>query len=134
MSMGSSVILARPLREVRSDRRYFNMHVTKRSGARTYQAVKHHGMAAFRLQGQDASPARTVSVGLSLFLPGGGAEKGSSPSERIYVVLEGAITVITKDSTVTLGPLDSCLIEANEERSVENRSNDVAKMLVIAPS
>jgi quercetin dioxygenase-like cupin family protein len=47
---------------------------------------------------------------------------------------KGAVTVITNEQTITLGPLDSCLIEANEERIVENRSNDVAKMLVISPS
>ena len=110
------------------------MHVTKRSEARTYPVVKHHGMTAFRLQGHDASPARAVSVGLSIFLPGGGAENGSSPTEKVYVVLEGEITVITQDRTVTLTPLDSCLIEANEERTVENRSNDIAKMLVVSPS
>lgn len=109
------------------------MHVTKRSDAKAYEAPKHHGMTAFRLQGQEASPARAIGVGLSIFLPGGGAENGSSPCEKVYVVLEGEITVITTKCTVTLGPLDSCLIEANEERIVANRSSDVAKMLVISP-
>jgi quercetin dioxygenase-like cupin family protein len=110
------------------------MHVSKRSDIKAYQALKHHGMTAFRLQGMDASPAKSMWVGLSMFLPGGGAESGSSPAEKIYVVLEGEITVVSGNQVVTLGPQDSCLIEANEVRSVENRSKDIAKMLVISPA
>jgi len=36
-------------------------------------------------------------VGLSHFLPGGGADESSSEAERVYVVLEGHITVTTED-------------------------------------
>jgi hypothetical protein len=65
------------------------MHIKKRSDVKAYPAAKHHGMTAFRLQGMDATPAKSLWVGLSMFLPGGGAEKGSAPTEKIYVVLEG---------------------------------------------
>ena len=109
------------------------MHVTRRTEAAPYTAPKHHGMTAFRLQGLDASPAQNLWVGLSLFLPGGGGEKGASPTEKVYVVLVGAITVVTASGEVVLGKGDSILIEANEERTVENRSNEVAEMLVISP-
>jgi mannose-6-phosphate isomerase-like protein (cupin superfamily) len=110
------------------------MHVKKLSDVNPYEAAKHHGMTAFRLQGMGVTPTAGMWVGLSMFLPGGGAETGSAPTEKIYVVLEGEITVVTKSGAVTLGPLDSCLIEANEERSVENRSKNIVKMLVISPS
>ncbi|MGD9842510.1 MAG: cupin domain-containing protein [Steroidobacteraceae bacterium] len=110
------------------------MYVKKLGDANPYEAAKHFGVTSFRLQGNDATPTSGMWVGLSLYLPGGGAETAAGPTEKVYVVLEGEITVITKDRTVTLGPLDSCLIEANEERSVENRSKNVVKMLVIAPS
>ena len=109
------------------------MHVTHYRDAKAYAAPKHHGMTAFRLQGLDTTPAERLWVGLSLFLPGGGAESGASPTEKVYVVLEGQITVVAAGREVTLGPLDSILIEANEERTVHNKGNDVARMLVISP-
>lgn len=109
------------------------MHVTRKNQAKPYAAAKHHGMSAFRLQGLDASPAERLWVGLSQFLPGGGAESAASPSEKVYIVLEGEITVTTKAGAVTLQAMDSILIEANEERTVENRSVDVARMLVVSP-
>ncbi|TAK55603.1 MAG: cupin domain-containing protein [Gammaproteobacteria bacterium] len=109
------------------------MHVTRRNEMKPYPTVKHHGMVAFRLQGKEASPSHSAWAGLSIFLPGGGAETGSAPSEKVYVVLEGEITVITGAGAVTLGPLDSCLIEAHEERSIENRTTGIVRMLVFSP-
>ncbi len=58
----------------------------------------------------------------------------AAPLERIYVVLEGEITVTTEAGDAVLGPLDSCHIAAGEERTVENRANSVAAMLVIMPN
>ena len=34
-------------------------------------------------------------VGLSTFQPGGGAEMGSTPFEKVYVVIEGEVTIKT---------------------------------------
>ena len=62
---------------------------------------------------------------------GGGADDSSSEAERVYVVLEGQITVTTEDGPVVLGPLDSCLIPPGETRSVQNATNRPASMLVI---
>ena len=70
-------------------------------------------------------------LGLSHFLPGGGADESSSETERIYVVLEWEIAVTTEDGPVLLGPLDSCLIPPGETRSVQNATNRPASMLVI---
>jgi len=110
------------------------MKVTRWKEAKQYAAKGHFGMVAFRLQGGDASQTQNFWVGLSQFLPAGGAEKGASPSEKVYVVLEGEVTVVTKDGETTLGVNDSCLLAANEERSVVNRSNNIARMLVISPN
>jgi mannose-6-phosphate isomerase-like protein (cupin superfamily) len=48
-------------------------------------------------------------------------------------VTAGEITVITDVEEVTLGVNDSCHIPANEARSVTNRSNAVASMIVVMP-
>jgi len=108
------------------------MEVTRLVDAHSYDAPKHHGIAALRLHGRGQTNAERVEVGLSHVLPGGGADKSSSKAERVYVVLEGRITVTTEDGPILLGPLDSCLIPPEEVRSVQNATNRTALMLVIA--
>ncbi len=61
--------------------------------ARPYQAPKHFDMAALRLHGREETGTRTFWVGLSYFLPGGGAAFDASPAEKVYFVLEGEVTV-----------------------------------------
>jgi quercetin dioxygenase-like cupin family protein len=90
-------------------------------------------MTALRLQGFDASPADAFWVGLSHFLPGGGAELDATPLEKVYVVVDGEVTVVTEAGERTLGPLDSCHLAAGEARAVENRTNRPASMLVVMP-
>lgn len=108
------------------------MEVTRFSEVRPYDAPNHHGMTAFRLQGLGTTENEHFWCGLSIFLPGGGAERAASPTEKVYVVLEGELTVVTDDGATMLGRSDSCRIEPNEERAIENRSSDVAKILVIS--
>lgn len=110
------------------------MKVTRLSDAKAYDAKLHYKMEALRLQGLEASNAESFSVSMSYFLPGGGAEMASSPNEKVYFVLDGEVTIITNDGETQLGPMDSCLIELNEQRAVENRSNQVVTMLVIVSS
>jgi len=110
------------------------MQITRFNDARQYVAPKHFEMRSLRLQGFDASAASFAWVGLSHFLPGGGAEMDVSPLEKIYVVLAGEITVELGDGTThVLHALDSCFIPGNEARAVSNRGNSVATMLVVMP-
>lgn len=108
------------------------MEITRAYAITAYEAPRHHAMTAFTLQGKDITANEHFWVGLSLFLPGGGAERASSATEKVYVVLEGEITVVTDDGETALGPMDSCRIAPGEARTIENRSHDVAKMLVIS--
>jgi quercetin dioxygenase-like cupin family protein len=107
------------------------MEIVRFADARPYVAPKHFDMRSFRLQGEKASSAETCWVGLSQFLPGGGADHGATPVEKIYVVLSGEITITVEEGEFTLGELDSCVIKANEARSIVNNSHHVATMLVI---
>jgi quercetin dioxygenase-like cupin family protein len=73
-------------------------------------------------------------VGLSHFLPQGGAEMDAGPLEKIYVVLAGEVTIELGDGTVhVLKPLDSCHIPGGEARSIRNQGNAIATMLVLMP-
>ena len=110
------------------------MQITRIRQARPYEAPGHFGMSALRLQGLDATAAEFASVGLSYFLPGGGASLDAGSVEKIYVVVAGEITIeIDGQQAEQLGPLDSCRIAPGEARAVRNERNEVASMLVIVP-
>jgi len=110
------------------------MQVTRLAHAKRYDAPKHFDMRSLRLQGLEASGADFAWAGLSYFLPGGGAEMDAGPLGKIYVVLEGEVTITLGDgSTHILSKLDSCFIPAGEARSVRNDGNVVASMLVVMP-
>ena len=109
------------------------MEVVRLPDAKPYQAPGHFDMRGLRLQGHDASGAESFWVGLSYFLPGGGVDMDATPVEKVYVVIEGEVTVTTEQGTATLGPLDSCRLAPNEARAIANRANRPATMLVVMP-
>jgi glyoxylate utilization-related uncharacterized protein len=110
------------------------MQITRFADARRYDAPKHFDMRSLRLQGFDASASKFAWVGLSHFLPQGGAEMDAGTLEKIYVVLEGEVTIELADgASHVLGPLDSCHMPGGEARSIRNDGNSVATMLVVMP-
>jgi len=110
------------------------MDITRFDDAKRYDAPKHYEMRSLRLQGFDASSADFAWTGLSYFLPGGGAEMDAGPLGKIYVILEGKMTVELGSGEIqVLGKLDSCFIPAGEARSIHNHGNVIATMLVIMP-
>ena len=70
------------------------MHVKHLSEAKRYEAPNHRGYCSLRLFGLDAGGPRQFTVGLSHFLPGGGAGPDASPTEKVYYVLSGELTLI----------------------------------------
>ncbi|MCZ4342778.1 cupin domain-containing protein [Sphingomonadaceae bacterium G21617-S1] len=110
------------------------MEITRLADAKAYIAPKHHDTRALRLQGFEATGADFAWAGLSYFLPGGGAEMDAGPLGKIYVVLEGAVTIELGSGEIqTLKKLDSCFIPGGEARAVRNDGNIVATMLVVMP-
>jgi len=109
------------------------MLVRRLAEARPYEAPNHRAVSGLRLQGFEAGGPANQWVGLSQFLPGGGAGPDATPFEKVYVVLEGEMTVIAGGAEAVLGPLDSCTIAPGETREIVNRSNLVTRMLVIMP-
>jgi quercetin dioxygenase-like cupin family protein len=90
-------------------------------------------MRSLRLQGFEEGGPSNFWVGLSHFLPGGGAGPDATPLEKVYVVLAGQITITADGVTQVLGPLDSVRIGPHVERQVLNTGNAVATMLVVLP-
>jgi quercetin dioxygenase-like cupin family protein len=106
------------------------MFVKRFSDAKPYEAPNHRGCSALRLFGAEAGGAKDVIVGVSHFLPGGGAGPDASPPEKVYFVLDGELTVIVDGKETVLKKHDSCIIEPNERREIVNRGNEVCTILV----
>jgi quercetin dioxygenase-like cupin family protein len=109
------------------------MRVKRFVEAKPYEAPNHRGVVSLRLQGFEPGGPTNQWVGFSQFLPGGGAGPDATPFEKVYVVLEGRMTVIVGGRETVLGPLDSCTIAPDETREIINRENEVCKMLVVIP-
>jgi mannose-6-phosphate isomerase-like protein (cupin superfamily) len=109
------------------------VHVKRFQDAKAYEAPNHRGVVGLRLQGHEELGPKNQWVGYSQYLPGGGAGPDSTPFEKVYVVLEGEMTVIIEGKETVLQAMDSCTIWSNEVREIINRSNHVCKMLVVLP-
>lgn len=97
-----------------------------------YSAPKHFNMTALKLHGKEETGSTKFWMGLSHFLPQGGAEFDASPTEKVYFVLDGEVTVVDKDNKkIVLRKNDSIHIGANEGRSIINEANVPASMLVV---
>ena len=109
--------------------------VRRFSEAKTYDAPNHRGCAPLRLFGAEAGGTQNLIVGISHFLPGGGAGPDASPPEKVYFVLAGELTVIAGGKETVLKKNDSCFIGPNENREIVNRGNEICSILVaIAPA
>lgn len=110
------------------------MQITRLADAKRYDAPKHFDMRSLRLQGVDATAADFAWVGVSYFLPGGGAELDAGALGKIYVVLDGEVTInLSAGESHVLRRLDSCFIPAGEARAILNAGNVVATMIVVMP-
>lgn len=110
------------------------MNVTRFAGAPAYPVPPdHHGMACLRLQGMNAGPSEALWVGVSVIEPGGSIDRGASPLEKHYVLLAGAVVIITDAGEAVLGPWDSVRLGPGEARAVQNRSAAPATLLLAMP-
>lgn len=96
-----------------------------------YQVPKHFNMVALGVLGKEESGTKRLSVGVSHFLPGGGADRDGAPVERVYFVLEGEMTVKANNEKMVLKAWDSIHIKPGEDRELINETNKTASMLVI---
>jgi len=98
-----------------------------------YAAPGHSGMTAMRIHGKEETGATKFWMGLSHFLPGGGAEWAyeDNPMEKVYFVLDGELTVKSKTEAFVLRKGDSLYLGPNEGRKLINATNMPASMLVV---
>lgn len=111
------------------------MKITRLEDAAPYNAPGHFGMTPLRLHSADLSGGKHLTLGLSVFLPGGGAEFAKVPETAdmnlIYYVTEGEMTVTTESETFVLRAGDSVEWVPGDGRGIKNETNKPACMLVI---
>ncbi|HEX2727912.1 MAG TPA: cupin domain-containing protein [Beijerinckiaceae bacterium] len=109
------------------------MNVVRLDAAPAYEAPGHNLMRMLRLQGREAGASDVLWLGLSHILPGGGTTLDASPLEKMYVVLDGEVTISNGTEEVTLRTWDSCRIAPDEPRALANRTNRPATILLAMP-
>jgi quercetin dioxygenase-like cupin family protein len=109
------------------------MHIKPLSAAEPYEAPNHFDCRSLRLAGFAAEGPQSFWVGLSHFLPGGGAGPDASPLEKVYVVLSGHLTVCAGGKKEVAGPMDTVFIPGGEEREIRNEGNEVVTIIVAMP-
>lgn len=109
------------------------MNVTRFRDAPEYFPPNHFGMQCVRLQGREAGPAESLWLGVSTIEPGGHTTMDGSGVEKHYVVLEGQVCVDTDGVEVELQVFDSCRLAPGERRSLRNRSDRPARILLAMP-
>lgn len=107
------------------------MRITRIADAEPFSPVGHTGVGPVRLQGGDTTPTSDFTVALSHYLPGGHADLSPQVAETVYVVVSGSLTMVSDGEEAALGPMDSVHFSPGTMRTVENRTNLPASMLVI---
>ena len=110
------------------------MQVKRFSEIKGYDAPNHRACSTLRVFGVEAGGTKSLIVGVSHFLPGGGAGPDASPPEKIYYVLSGELTVIAGGKETVAKAGDSVYIGPNESREIINRGHEVCTIAVaVAP-
>jgi mannose-6-phosphate isomerase-like protein (cupin superfamily) len=110
------------------------VNVTRLDEAVPYRPPKHSATChAMYLQHRSLGSDAPFWVGCSYYLPGARAEWDASPLPKVYVVLDGELTVAVDGEEQRLGPMDSVYLAPSENREVRNDTNRVATMLVVMP-
>lgn len=105
--------------------------VTKCNESVAYTAPGHFDVHTTRLH-NGADVGGTVALGMSHFLPGGGAAMAKAPKELLYYIVEGEMTVTTDDGqSHVLYAGDSVHFSPNQGRESKNTGHKTAQMLVI---
>lgn len=107
------------------------MRVTRIGDAERFQPEGHDGVGPVRLQGGSGTPTSDFTVALSHYLPGATANMAPQPGETVYVLVSGELVMVSDGIEETLQQHDSVHFTPGTMRSVENRTNLPASMLVI---
>jgi len=106
--------------------------VTKKNEAYIYQAPGHFECQTTRLHDPADVNEGTIVMGLSHFLPGGGANMAPANFEMVYYIQKGEMTVSMDDGKdYVLHAGDSLHFGKGTGRACKNTGCDVAEMITV---
>ena len=110
--------------------------VTMRNESVKYEAPGHFDVLTTRLHNPDDVNEGTIVMGLSHFLPGGGANVAPANFEMIYYIISGEMTVEMYDDNdqatqYVLHAGDSVHFGKGTKRGCKNTGIETAQMLTI---
>jgi quercetin dioxygenase-like cupin family protein len=106
--------------------------VTRMAEATVYNPPGHFDMKATRLHSAGDVDG-SITLGLSHFLPGGGAKMAEALIELLYYIVEGEMTIGTSDGEKhVLHAGDSIHFSPGQGRESINTGHTSAKMLVLS--
>jgi hypothetical protein len=95
-------------------------------------------MRCLRLQGKEAEPPEQMWMGMSQILLGGHTTLDASPMEKLYLVVEGEVCIVSeldgRREEHVLQLYDSCRLAPGEKRQLVNRGNRPAVVILITPT
>lgn len=109
--------------------------IVHRNESTNYEAPGHFDVRTTRLHNPADVNGGTIVMGLSHFLPGGGANMAPANFEMVYYIVEGEMTVTLredgKDTSYVLHSGDSVHFGKGTERASLNTGAVTAQMLTV---
>ena len=110
--------------------------VVRKNEATRYEVPNHFDVRTTRIHNPEDVNDGHLVLGMSHFLPGGGANASPAKTDTIYYVVTGEMTVELYDdadkiSKFILGPGDSVHFGKGTKRSCLNTGSECVKMLVV---
>jgi len=107
------------------------MKIVRATEVYKYEAPGHFDVRTLRIHNPADVKDGQVTMGISHFLPEGGADFAVAKFEMVYYIVSGEMTVTTDDGEYVLGAGDSIHIAAGEGRGSKNNTKSPATMLVV---
>ena len=107
------------------------MQIKRFTEAKSYEAGNTENTIRCDFSALTRAAQASSLLGFHISCQVAGAGPDSSPTEKVYLVLTGELTVKVGNNEIVLKQQDSCYIGPNETREIINRGNDVVTMLVV---
>lgn len=109
-----------------------DLHLTRWADAQSYSPPHHSGVTARRHHLRQPGGGSPAFVSTSTFAVSGSAEPTETTYDTIYVILDGELELSVDGRTEILASGDSVFLPAGTVRSLFNRAEMEARLVVVA--
>ncbi|MXG89298.1 cupin domain-containing protein [Nocardioides flavescens] len=98
-----------------------------------FVSPRHHGGVRPRRVLDGVDPATFLSLAISVYPPGAGAEATPQSGDVVYLVARGHLRITVDGTSTDLGPYDTVAIARGSTRELVNVSDTDAHLVVLRP-